>query len=341
MSNSTTLPNPIEAISASFDALNSELSAVRLELAEAKANTGLTGTLSVSVNGTATGSVTGARHAMLPTLIKLASARLPILLVGSAGTGKTHAAEQVATALGVPFYAISIGAQTSKSDIMGYMSATGSYISTSFRQAFEHGGVLLFDELDAGNANVLTQMNGALSSDYCAFPDSAKMVKKHPDFIFIGTANTFGLGASRQYVGRNQLDAATLDRFATCSFDIDEKLEYLLSGASSSDTANRWLSTVRKVRSYVESEGIRALVTPRATYKGATMLDAGMEFDFVLNSTILSGMSTDKHKYVTEIATSEFGNAPVTTGFAIPELAVNPSTGIVEKQAVELTSSPF
>ena len=36
---------------------------------------------------------------------------------------------------------------------------------------------------------------------------------KHEDFVAIGAANTFGAGADAQYVGRNALDAATLDRF--------------------------------------------------------------------------------------------------------------------------------
>jgi MoxR-like ATPase len=327
------MSNPLEAVGLQIASLTSELSETKLLLDEAKATSGLTGTLEVSISGTPTGSVVGAKHSMLPTLIKLAASRLPMLLVGSAGTGKTHAALQVSEALGLPFETISVGAQTSKSDLLGFITATGTYVPTAFRRCYESGGVYLMDELDAGNANVLTILNAALSNGSCPFPD--KMITKHADFVFMGSANTFGLGASRQYVGRNQLDAATLDRFCTVSFDIDEKLEYLLSGAGSSDTASKWLATVRKVRSYVESEGIRALVTPRATYKGATMLDAGLDFDMVLASTILSDMTADKHAYVTTLAREAFDAMPV------KGLVVNDPMGVMEPQARELAESPF
>jgi cobaltochelatase CobS len=208
-----------------------------------------------------------------------------------AGTGKTHAGEQVSEALKVPFYAISVGAQTSKSDIMGYMHGGGGYVRTLFREAYEHGGVFLMDEIDAGNSNVLIQINAALSNNYCAFPDG--MVKRHPDFHFIASANTFGFGASRMYVGRNQLDAATLDRFAVMNWDIDEDLEKLMIEGTHYGPA--WLHVVHRLRQRVQNESIRALVTPRATLRGTALLEAGVDFDNVLQISILNGMPADQH----------------------------------------------
>src|SRR5215217_6156820 len=93
------------------------------------------------------------------------------------------------------------------------------------------------DEIDAGNANVIIQVNAALSNGYCSFPDG--MVQRHDDFIFLASANTFGDGASRQYVGRNQLDAATLDRFTTLVWEIDEELEEIMAGGSAD--GKKWL----------------------------------------------------------------------------------------------------
>jgi hypothetical protein len=42
-------------------------------------------------------------------------------------------------------------------------------------------------------------------------------------------ANTYGTGADALYVGRNQLDAATLDRFYVVEMDYDRKLEAKLA----------------------------------------------------------------------------------------------------------------
>ena len=214
-------------------------------------------------------------------------------------TGKTHAAAQVAEALGLEHYTMSVGAQTSKSDIIGYMHASGGYVPTLFRKAYEEGGVFLMDEIDAGNANVLIQVNAALSNGFCAFPD--KMVERHKDFIFIASANTFGNGANRVYVGRNQLDAATLDRFAVLVWDVDENLENKMAEAYG-DTGKNWLKVVRELRKTTENDGIRALVTPRATTKGCSLLNIGLDFDTVLNAVIVENLPSDKKSRYRDMA---------------------------------------
>ena len=80
--------------------------------------------LEVNINGKTT-ELEGLKHKQLEQLIAYSALRLNPLLVGMAGTGKTHAGEQVSQALSLPFYSMSVGAQTSKSDIIGYMSASG------------------------------------------------------------------------------------------------------------------------------------------------------------------------------------------------------------------------
>lgn len=246
-------------------------------------------------------TVTGLRHNQLEELIRITALRLPILMVGMAGTGKTFSSEQAATALGLPFYTMSVGAQTSKSDIIGYMNANGGYVKTMFREAYENGGVFLMDEIDAGNANVLIQINAALSNGVTAFPDV--MVKKHKDFVFIASANTFGTGMNRQYVGRNQLDAATLDRFTVVEWNIDNILEEKLSVG---DYAQNWFSAVKAARHFVQKHSIRALITPRATEKGSLLLHNGFHIDKVIPAVLLGSVPDDKKGEITKIAKDAF-----------------------------------
>lgn len=270
------------------------------ELAELRDQVKKTQKLEVKV-GDKVKVVEGLKHNQLEQLITYAAMRLSPLLVGMAGTGKTHAAEQVAAALGLDFYAMSVGAQTSKSDIIGYMSASGEYVSTHFRKAYEEGGLFLMDEIDAGNANVLIQVNAALSNGLCAFPD--KMVKRHEDFVFIASANTYGNGANRQYVGRNQLDAATLDRFAVIDWMIDDELEKNLSVGLN---GKAWYMAVRAARDYVAEKSIRALISPRATQKGSRLLDVGQPLEEVINATMLASVPDDKRADVKEVASRIF-----------------------------------
>jgi len=233
--------------------------------------------------------VDGIQHHNFETLIRIVHTGQPVMLVGPAGTGKSHAAEQTAQVLGLEFYAMSVGAQTSKSDLIGYMDAMKNYVSTPFRKAYEEGGLFLLDEIDAGNSNVLIQLNAALANGYMSFPD--EMIRRHDNFRFIASANTYGMGANRQYVGRNQLDAATLDRFVSLQWDIDTNVEESLAVGKH---GNAWLGVVRMVRDYVQERDLRVVVSPRATQRGSKLLAAGLDFNDVLHMALLSQFSADE-----------------------------------------------
>lgn len=233
----------------------------------------------------------GKQHYQFEVLLMTVAARVNALLVGPAGSGKTSAAHSVAIALGIPFYSISVGMQTTKTEFFGYTDATGKYVRTLFREAFEKGGVFLLDEMDAGNANVITAINQALANGFCAFPDG--MIQKHPDFVIVSSANTFGTGANREYVGRNQLDAATLDRFAVIEWNYDELLESELC-------ANKeWLRFVRKCRSNADRHKIRTVISPRASILGTQLIAQGIKESAVKDMLIFKGLnSTEKAKLV-------------------------------------------
>lgn len=252
------------------------------------------------VGPTGTKELVGTRHMNFDHLLSVIGVGLSAMVVGPAGTGKTYASEQVAEALDLPFYGISVGAQTSKSDLFGYMDGSGTYRSTMFRQAYEHGGVFLMDEIDAGNANVLVMLNSALAGKSAAFPDRQEMVPKHENFRFIATANTYGTGASRQYVGRNQIDAATLDRFVTLDWPIDLHLES--SMVAHYTHGSRWHTVVKAVRALVDSNAWRVVVSPRATAKGAMLLEAGMEFKQVVEMTLLGTATEDQRSQIEKAA---------------------------------------
>ena len=269
--------------------------------------------IQIMINEQLVGSpIKGTVHQSFDTLLHVVSTGSPVMLVGAAGTGKSHAAELVASSFELPFYAMSVGAQTSKSDLIGYMNAVSVYVPTVFRSAYENGGVFLLDEIDAGNSNVLIQLNAALANGYMSFPDG--MVRKHKDFRFIASANTFGLGASRQYVGRNQLDAATLDRFIVLTWDIDHRLEETLAVGW---WGKPWLEIVRFVRQHVQEQELRIVVSPRATQRGSLLLESGMDFNKTLHMALLSQftgevkelMHKDCHRLWREI-TSEMGDKP-------------------------------
>ena len=227
----------------------------------------------------------GKVHKSFEDLLIVAQCRQHAFLTGAAGSFKTSSAEKVAEVLELEHSAVSVCAQTTASTLLGYMNAVGDYVSTEFRKRYEHGGVFILDEIDNGNANVLAVLNSALANGSCAFPDG--MVKRHEDFILVATANTYGTGANAQYVGRNALDAATLDRFNTIQWDYDEDLEYSIC-------PTEWCKHVQLIRKAVANLGIKTVISPRATFNGQKLLDAGMDIAKVEAQLLWRGLDNAK-----------------------------------------------
>lgn len=231
------------------------------------------------------------RHPLFDTLLTLVvvskepRAQHP-MLIGPAGGGKTTAAEQVAEALGLPFY--TDGALSGAHELVGFENAVGKYKLTSFRKAFEHGGVYLADELDGSDPAAVLALNSALANGFMSFPDQAEPIRAHEKFYIIAAANTYGRGADRLYVGRNQLDASTLDRFGALTWDYDETLERSLAG----DDA--WTSYVQAARAAASDLKIRHVISPRASYYGATLRRAGMAFDMVAEVALWKGLDREQ-----------------------------------------------
>jgi midasin (ATPase involved in ribosome maturation) len=239
----------------------------------------------------------GISHAKFTDLLKLVEKRIDTFLVGQAGSGKTTLCGQVAKSLELDFYFIPVGLQTTKSDLLGYMDATGKYVPTHLRKAYENGGVFLLDEIDAGNPNVLTVINAMLANHHASFPDA--IVPRHDNFIFIAAGNTYGLGGDIQYVGRNQLDAATLDRFVIMEINYDKALE-----AHMCDNDD-WLKTVWKIRKVAKKLNEKIIVSPRASLKGAMMLESGFSKEEVKNMVIYKGINQEIVKRIEAEAARE------------------------------------
>lgn len=166
--------------------------------------------------------VEGIAHECLETVLKFVAMDEPVMMVGPAGTGKNVIAKQVAEALGLEFYFSN--AVTQEYKITGYGDANGKFVETQFYKAFTNGGLFLLDEMDASCPEALIVLNCAIANKYFDFPVIGR-VKAHENFRVIACANTYGTGASMEYVGRNQLDGATLNRFALVEINYDNRIE--------------------------------------------------------------------------------------------------------------------
>lgn len=243
------------------------------------------GTITLRRNDDVTKLDPAPRHYLFPEILTAVDANIPVALIGPAGSGKSTVVQQVASALGLPYYLQNSVSGTH--ELAGYMDAHGRYNGTAFRSCFEKGGVILVDEVDTSDAGALKWLNTALANGHAMFPDFDTPVQRHADFRIIIAANTFGTGADRLYVGANQLDASTLDRFVFFDFGYDEMLEDLLTNN------NDWSHRVQAIRRAAATEHARVVISPRASIHGAKLLKLGWDQKVVEERLIWKGMDND------------------------------------------------
>lgn len=231
-------------------------------------------------------------HYKFKDLLLLISNNIPAMLTGGAGSGKSSTCEKVAEALGLDFYFSN--AVTQEYKLTGFIDANGKYQETQFYKAFKDGGLFVLDEIDASVPEALIIINTAIANGYFDFPNGK--VKAHENFRIVACANTYGLGGDDVYVGRNQLDAASLDRFVVVKFDYDPELEKNLA------TDKDWVTFIQALRQQIISRKIRHIVSMRAIIYGDKLLAAGADIEKILNEVVFKNLEYDDIKSIGKIS---------------------------------------
>jgi cobaltochelatase CobS len=194
------------------------------------------------------------------------SNRYPYLM-GPAGSGKSHLAGQMATALDLPFYSLSCTSVPQDHCLAGFMAADGiTFSQTAFYLWAKFGGIYLLDEMDRAYPSTLVVLNDALASRRYMFPNG-EMVYFHEDAHMIGAGNTAGQGATSQYSAAVVLDGSTLNRFSTLKVNYDAAVEAAMVARAglSGTAADKLTERVARIRSVIDEQGITAIHSPRTT----------------------------------------------------------------------------
>jgi cobaltochelatase CobS len=232
----------------------------------------------ITINDQPRATLPGRQHFAFDELVFILNTETHLYLFGDGGTGKSQLAKNLAKAMQLPFHSMSVCSQSTKSDFFGTVNLQGEVKRTPFREAFEHGGIFLLDEVDNGNPNTLNSLNSSLANDFCTFPDA--MIKRHENFKVVATANTFGTGADRKFVGRNQLDEAFLDRYIRYEIPYDEDLERELWG----DIAIKVQEMRRKLAGEMIILSMRKMIYCKQFIEKG--MDKNRAFDIAIKNTI-------------------------------------------------------
>ena len=187
-----------------------------------------------------------------------------IWLCGPAGSGKSMMTRQVAAELGLPYLCISCGIGTSSTEFVGYKYPTRE--STKFAEYYSKPSIILLDEFTALDPAVAQICNAALAND--EIETTTGTVYRDPNCIIIATSNTFGGGASRQYVANNQLDASTIDRF------IGGIIEVNYSESFESQYDSEVVNYVNSLRKIIKTYDFRRIASTRMIQAGCALKKA-------------------------------------------------------------------
>lgn len=251
--------------------------------------------IEVRREGDLVGRVEGRHHPKFATLLKAATARdasghVPnVWISGPAGSGKTRAVSDACKALDIGFE--HNGALSMPHELTGFIDAGGKFHDTAFYRAYGAACGYLFDEVDGSDNAALLALNAALANGHASFPCGP--LERHKDNRIFVAANTWGQGATAEYVGRAKIDAAFLDRFPVkIHFDYDEELEREICGNPD------WARQVQAARAKARSVGLKVAITPRASIGGAALLASGFSKQEVAEMTYLASLTPDQRRQV-------------------------------------------
>jgi len=149
-----------------------------------------------------------------------------VMVQGYHGTGKSTHIEQAAARLNWPCIRVNLDSHISRIDLIGkdaIVLRDGKQI-TEFREgilpwALQNPVALVFDEYDAGRADVMFVIQRVLEVDgKLTLLDSNKVIHPNPHFRLFATANTVGLGdTTGLYHGTQQINQGQMDRWSIVS----------------------------------------------------------------------------------------------------------------------------
>jgi len=221
-----------------------------------------------------------------------------IALVGPAGNGKTTTAEAALLALGYTYNVVDGTEFLTPADLVGFKSYSptegtiwqDARVAKMVRYAEQNDVpcAILINEWDALNPKTAMIFQGAFqdAGRYIELPGNPfeDRLMLPPNFVFVLTMNTYGTGATRQYVGRNAMDGATMDRVSIIPTVYENEANILQSKGYSRTLATRLEAWAKDVRIKIDATGERVILSNRTLNRIASRVQKnGIDWEMALN----------------------------------------------------------
>ena len=220
--------------------------------------------------------------------------RLPVLLKGPTGTGKTRFIEFMSYELNKRLITISCHEETSSTDLIGRYIIKGAetiWIDGPLTRAAKEGAIIYLDEIAEARPDVIVAVHSLTDHRKELYIDKLGVtVKAHEDFMLVASFNP---GYQR---GFKELKPSTRQRFVGISFDYpDPKFEAeILVNETEIDLvlAKKLVNIAVKIRNLTEL-GLTETVSTRLLVDAAKLIHTGLPKRIAVHAAVVEPLTDD------------------------------------------------
>lgn len=217
-------------------------------------------------------------------------------LHGSPGAGKTHLILSLAAEMKLPSLLVTCATDMLKSELLGTKSPLNFlYSASKFRQLWQNGGLVLFDECGLAPGAFLNLLNSAMEQKIIDFPDG-EQIPMHRDFFMCFADNSTLYGNDPLFPERMDVGGAFRDRLTYVDFGYDTDIEALVIAMRFEGDVRKALDWHKKVlclRSELSKLDVPVFASPRFAYASAVWMQAGVDMETIVKAELLRGVATD------------------------------------------------
>ncbi len=203
--------------------------------------------------------------------------KLPILLKGPTGTGKSRFVEYMADKMGKKLYTVACHEETSSTDLIGRYIIKGSetiWVDGPMTRAVKEGAFLYLDEIAEARPDIIVALHSLTDYRRSLFIDkTGQTINASEDFMLIASYNP---GYQK---GFKELKPSTRQRFVSFSFDYPEqKIETeIVSNESGVEDAvsHKLVKLGKQIRNLTEL-GLAETVSTRLLVDAAILIESGL-----------------------------------------------------------------
>lgn len=220
--------------------------------------------------------------------------KIPFLLKGPTGTGKSRFIEFMAHKLDKNLFTISCHEETSSTDLIGRYIIKGAetvWLDGPLTTAIKEGAIIYLDEIAEARPDVIVAIHSLTDHRRELFIDKLGVtVKAHNDFMLVASFNP---GYQK---GFKELKPSTRQRFVAVSFAYPKpKIEVeILVNETGIDAANakKLVNIATKIRNLTEL-GLTETVSTRLLVDAAKLIHSGLPKRLSVDVAIVEPLSDD------------------------------------------------